>query len=106
MSFFCRGVVKRGGACLEGRIFSYTLGMKTAISVPDELFAQAEVEAEKQGVSRSELYRVALREYLKRRLGEDIKEKVNRYFEAHPEDRGLEPDLRRASQQTLRRNEW
>ena len=38
--------------------------MKTAISVPDPLFRQAEREAKRLGVSRSELFTRALRDYL------------------------------------------
>ena len=80
--------------------------MKTAISVPDELFAQAEAEAGKQGVSRSELYQVALREYLKRRRDEDVTERINKYFEAHPEGEKLEQFSQLADDVFLRRIEW
>ena len=80
--------------------------MKTAISVPDELFERAEAEAGKQGVSRSELYQVALREYLKRRDDEDITESINRYLEAHPEDREIDPFVQLAGEIALRRSEW
>jgi predicted transcriptional regulator len=45
----------------------YTLGMKTAVSIPDELFSQADALAAKLGKSRSELYREALIDYLARR---------------------------------------
>ena len=38
--------------------------MKITVSVPDELFAQAEAEARRQGITRSALFQAALREYL------------------------------------------
>ena len=38
--------------------------MKTAISLPDELFDAAEKMARRLGMSRSQLYATALREYL------------------------------------------
>jgi metal-responsive CopG/Arc/MetJ family transcriptional regulator len=38
--------------------------VKTAISVPDETFAQVEQRAEELGVSRSEFYTRAARHYL------------------------------------------
>jgi predicted transcriptional regulator len=38
--------------------------MKTAISVPDEVFRQAEQAAKRLGVSRSELFTRAVRAYL------------------------------------------
>ena len=40
--------------------------MKTAISLPDDLFATADAYAERSQLSRSELYARALREYLGR----------------------------------------
>lgn len=44
---------------------SYTLNMKTAISLPDPLFQAAEQFAEEKGLSRSELYARAIQFYLK-----------------------------------------
>jgi hypothetical protein len=41
--------------------------MKTAISLPDKLFREADMFAERAGVSRSELYATAVAEYLARR---------------------------------------
>ena len=41
--------------------------MKTAVSIPDELFSRAEEMARKTGKSRSQLYQEALSEYLLRR---------------------------------------
>ncbi len=41
--------------------------MKTAVSLPDELYQQAEELARRSGKSRSQLYRDALTEYLARR---------------------------------------
>ena len=42
------------------------MGMKTAVSVPNEVYEQAEVLAGRTGRSRSEIYSTALREYLAR----------------------------------------
>jgi metal-responsive CopG/Arc/MetJ family transcriptional regulator len=41
--------------------------MKTAISLPNDLFAEAEALAAELGTSRSRLYASAVREYLARR---------------------------------------
>ncbi len=41
--------------------------MKTAVSIPDELFSRAEEMARRTGKSRSQLYQEALSEYLLRR---------------------------------------
>jgi len=40
--------------------------MKTAISLPDSVFDEAEALAQQLGLSRSELYTKALRAYLKK----------------------------------------
>ena len=42
----------------------YTAGMKTAISVPDEIFEQASGQAAELGISRSEFFARAARRYL------------------------------------------
>ena len=48
----------------------YTRPMKTAISVPDEIFKQADATAERLGWSRSQLYTRAVQEFIQRR-GDD-----------------------------------
>ena len=48
----------------------YTQRMKTAISVPDEVFDSAERLADRLGWSRSHLYTQAVREFLERQ-GDD-----------------------------------
>jgi metal-responsive CopG/Arc/MetJ family transcriptional regulator len=49
---------------LVGQRCGITNGMKTAISVPDEVFEKAEATAKRLQISRSELYSRALREFL------------------------------------------
>ncbi len=51
--------------------------MKTAISLPDSVFEQAEALAQQMGVSRSELYTKALEAYLKRHNRDQILLKLN-----------------------------
>ena len=41
--------------------------MKTAVLIPDDLFARADALARRSGKSRSELYREALADYVARR---------------------------------------
>jgi antitoxin MazE6 len=52
--------------------------MKTAVSIPDEMFAQAEKLAGHAGVSRSQLFSAALREYVARHSPEDLTEAMER----------------------------
>lgn len=44
----------------------YTSGVKTAVSLPDDVYARAERAARRLGRTRSALYAEALREYLDR----------------------------------------
>jgi len=65
--------------------------MKTAISLPDELFKEAEKYAKKQKLSRSELYAEALRDYLKRQNGAWITEAINKVLDETMND--IDPAL-------------
>lgn len=78
--------------------------MKTAISLPDELFEEAELLARRLEISRSELYATALREYLARHSADRVTEQIDRVCE------GLETDLgdfgREAARRRLGTVEW
>jgi len=78
--------------------------MKTAISLDDWTFAEAEALARKLGLTRSELYRAALREYLARHSGEDVTAALNRVYEAGAA--GDEPWRRETARRTFEANEW
>jgi metal-responsive CopG/Arc/MetJ family transcriptional regulator len=78
--------------------------MKTAISLPDELFAAADALAERIGVSRSELYATAVAEFLAKHNAEEVTERLNRVYATEPS--GLEPDVRRAQRASLGSDRW
>ena len=78
--------------------------MKTAVSVPDELFESAERFAEQAGMSRSELYATALRRYLQERRGEDLIKRLNEVYGSEPI--GLDPEITRLQAHSLRKDEW
>jgi hypothetical protein len=59
--------------------------MKTAISIPDEVFADAERVAKRLGVSRSELFTRAMREFLGVRRGQAVTASYDEAF-ANAED--------------------
>jgi metal-responsive CopG/Arc/MetJ family transcriptional regulator len=46
--------------------------MKTAVSIPDDLFARADRHARRSRRSRSDLYSAALREYLARHAPDEV----------------------------------
>ena len=52
--------------------------MKTAISIPDELYKGAERLARRSKKSRSKLFSDALREYLARHAPDEVTEAMNR----------------------------
>ncbi len=78
--------------------------MKTAVSVPDELFRQAEVAAKKLRMSRSKLYATALAEYLDRKRSKSITERLNEVYSKH--NSKLDPALERMTLETLRKERW
>ncbi len=78
--------------------------MKTAISIPDELFKGAERLARRTKKSRSRLFSDAVREYLARHAPEEITETMDRTCAAL----GREPDpfVSSAASRVLERSEW
>ena len=59
----------------------YTNSMKTAVSLPDDLFRAAEQMARRARKSRSRLYADALTEYLARHAPDEITEAMNAAIE-------------------------
>jgi metal-responsive CopG/Arc/MetJ family transcriptional regulator len=78
--------------------------MKTAISLPDDLFASADALARKLGLSRSRLIREALAEYVAKHRHSRVTERLNAVYSTG--DSALDPPLRAAAGRTLRRSEW
>ena len=60
--------------------YSYTIGMKTAISIPDNLFRDAEITAKQLGLARSQLYAKALKEFIEHHNKKHITEKLNSLY--------------------------
>ena len=56
----------------------YTLGMKTAVSIPDDVFEKVERLARRARRSRSEVFSAALREYVARHAPDEVTEGMNR----------------------------
>ena len=82
----------------------YTFGMKTAISIPDELFESAERLIAKLKISRSRLYSRAIAEFVARHDEDVVTQQMDqalREMEAPYEEFSKE-----ASRQVLRREEW
>jgi metal-responsive CopG/Arc/MetJ family transcriptional regulator len=74
--------------------------MKTAVSIPDQVFEQAERLARRTRQSRSHIFSSALREYVARHSPDDVTEAMDRVGEQ--DDRFVA----RAARQTLAHSEW
>ena len=78
--------------------------MKTAISLPDELFRQAERMAKRLRVSRSHLYATALTKFLAGDQPERVTAKLNEVYSQSPAE--IHPELQRAQLKLLKPNRW
>ena len=78
--------------------------MKVAVSIPDDLYVEAEALARRLSRPRSRVYADAMREYLARHDPDTITTALNR-LAALP-DSGLDDAMRAASAQLLERVEW
>jgi len=78
--------------------------MKTAISIPDPIFNEAEGLAHRLGISRSQLYAKAVAEYTKLRRTENITEILNKIYSE--EDAKLDKKLSTMQLQSLEKEKW
>lgn len=78
--------------------------MKTAISIPDDLFTAADKLARELKQSRSQLYSRAVREYVARHSADSITDALDSICAEEPmADAEL---VRRAGRRALERSEW
>jgi metal-responsive CopG/Arc/MetJ family transcriptional regulator len=78
--------------------------VKTAVSLPDDLFQSAEAAARRLRVSRSELYAKAIAEYLKQQDDSAITERLNEVYSRQVAK--LDPALHRAQLKSLEKDAW
>ena len=92
-------------AGLEGaRTPGYTFGMKTAVSSPDDVFADAERLASRLQTSRSKLYARALAEFVARHDDDRVTALMDQaVLEAGGKG---DPFLDAAAKQVVQRAEW
>lgn len=82
----------------------YTQGMKTAVSIPDDVFQGVERLARRTKKSRSRLFSDALREYLARHAADELTEAMDRVCA----ELGATKDsfVSSAARRVLERSEW
>jgi metal-responsive CopG/Arc/MetJ family transcriptional regulator len=78
--------------------------MKTAISVPDEIYEGAERLARRTKKSRSRLFSDALKEYLARHAPDEVTEAMNRACAEVGQT--TDPFVSSAARRILERSEW
>jgi len=78
--------------------------MKTAVSIPDDVFESAEKLARRTKKSRSRLFSDALSEYVARHAPEDVTDAMNRV--CAEVGKTTDEFVASASRRTLERSEW
>ena len=78
--------------------------MKTAISIPDDVFKGAERLARRTKKSRSQLFSDAVREYVARHAPDEVTEAMNRVCDEVGDTR--DPFVSAAARRILERVEW
>ena len=78
--------------------------MKTAVSIPDDIFERAERLASREQRSRSDVYAAALDQYLARHARDEITETMNRVCDEVGESD--DAFLAAAGRRVLDRVEW
>jgi len=78
--------------------------MKTAVSIPDEVFEKVERLARRAGRSRSAVFSAALREYLARHTPDEVTEAMDRVCAAVNDER--DDLVAAAASRVLERIEW
>jgi metal-responsive CopG/Arc/MetJ family transcriptional regulator len=80
------------------------VSMKTAISLPDLVFEEAESLARQLGISRSELYTNALKVYLRKYNRDQILDKLNQIYSEESSE--LDPVLAKMQFMSLLSENW
>ncbi len=78
--------------------------MKTAISLPNDLFRAADAAARRLGVSRSQLYAAALSEFLARGRADAVTKRLNEVYSDRPAK--VDRALHRAQLRSLGEDSW
>jgi predicted transcriptional regulator len=80
--------------------------MKTAVSVPNDVFEKAERLAKREGRSRSEVYSSALREYVARHSPDELTTSIDAALRQLGDAASPDEFVRAAAAATFRSTEW
>lgn len=82
----------------------HTRSMKTAVSIPDEVFEKVERFARRSKRSRSEVFSAALREYIARHDPDEVTDAINRAVGGIGEQK--DEFVASAARRILEKSEW
>lgn len=82
--------------------------VKTAISMPEGLFKELEAAAEEMQLSRSKVFALAVKEFLRERENRRMLEQLNRVYGVEPdeEERNLAKAMKTRLRRLIAREEW
>jgi metal-responsive CopG/Arc/MetJ family transcriptional regulator len=78
--------------------------MKTAISIPDEVFNEAELFAKNYGISRSQLFTQAVQHFVSFKKKNSITQKLNEVYAN--QDESLEKQMNQMQFMSIEKEEW
>lgn len=78
--------------------------MKTAVSIPDEVFDVADALTKRLGISRSRLYSKAITQFVKKYRTRDITERLNQVYSG--QDSRIDPVLLKGQLASLIKERW
>ena len=91
---------------VAGYNHGYTVAMKTAISIPDAIFEEAERLAKIRGWSRSELYSNAVSAYVNSERFLGVREKLDAVYGQNVDDSTVDSLLANAQARSLPKEKW
>ena len=78
--------------------------MKTAISIPDDVFSRAERFAHRRKMTRSALFTVAVDEYIHHHREDDVTRKLDKVYAS--EESSVDPVFAKLQSLSLPKEEW
>ena len=78
--------------------------LKTAISIPENIFTQAEETASNLGINRSRLYTAAITEFIEKHREDDITARLNDIYSE--ESSCIDPSLAGMQASSLAQEAW
>jgi metal-responsive CopG/Arc/MetJ family transcriptional regulator len=78
--------------------------MKTAVSIPDDVFEKVERFARRSRRSRSEVFSAALREYMSRHAPDEVTDSIDRALEGVEDQQ--DEFVAAAARRILEKSEW